>query len=100
MRHALLAAIAGLAVTLGSPAFADDISGPRLADSCTSCHGLEGRGTGEIPALAGQSADDLASKLIAYRTAPAWDIMHRIARAYSDEEIAALAAYFSSVEAP
>lgn len=71
----------------------------QLAEACSSCHGLDGRSTGAIPALAGQSRDDLIGKLTAFRNGENQTVMNRLARGYSDAEIAALADYFSSLEA-
>lgn len=90
--------LAGLALSLiaGSSLAAD--AGARLSNACTSCHGVEGHSVGAAPSLAGQAEADLIAKFKAFRagTAPA-TIMNRIARGYTDDEIAALAAYFSSV---
>ena len=92
--------LAGLAFGLmaGGGLAADAGAGARLANACTSCHGVEGRSVGAAPSLAGQAEADLIAKFKAFRdgTAPA-TIMNRIARGYTDDEIAALAAYFSSV---
>jgi sulfide dehydrogenase cytochrome subunit len=92
--------LAGLAIGLlaGPGLAADTGEGARLANACTSCHGLEGHSLGAAPALAGQAEEDLLAKLKGFRdgTVPA-TIMNRIVRGYSDEELAALAAYFSSV---
>lgn len=91
--------LAGLALSLmAGNGLAADAAGARLSNACTSCHGVEGRSVGAAPSLAGQAEADLIAKFKAFRdgTAPA-TIMNRIARGYTDEEIAALAAYFSSV---
>ena len=82
-----------------SPAIAADAGyGARLANACTSCHGLEGRSLGEVPSLAGRHADELIAQLRAFKSGDVEaTIMNRLARGYSDEEIVALAAYFSGV---
>lgn len=70
-----------------------------LADGCTSCHGLDGRSVGRIPALAGADRARLIAQLRAFRDqGPDATIMNRIARSYSDAEIDALAGYFSAVK--
>jgi len=93
--------LAGLMIGLAAgPGFAADTGqGVRLANACTSCHGLEGNSVGAAPALAGQAEDDLLAKLRGFKdgTAEA-TIMNRIVRGYTDEELAALAAYFASVK--
>jgi sulfide dehydrogenase cytochrome subunit len=89
-------------VVAAGPGLAQDAapSGAQLANGCTACHGVEGRSISAIPGLAGRPGDELVELLKAYRAQqrPA-TIMNRIARGYTDDEIAALAAYFSSVSA-
>ena len=94
----LLPAVLTLGLLAGPGFAAEADGGARLANACTSCHGLEGRSVGDAPALAGQAEADLLGKLKAFEegTAEA-TIMNRLARGYTDEELAALAAYFSSV---
>lgn len=74
--------------------------GARLADGCSGCHGLGGTGGGAIPPITGLAPDDFIAQMLAFReqTAPA-TIMNRLARGYTDDEIAALAKFFSTVEA-
>ena len=71
-----------------------------LAATCSNCHGTEGRPVeGEaMPRLAGQAREALAGSLRAFRdgSRPA-TVMHQIAKGYSNEEIDALAAYFSAL---
>ena len=71
--------------------------GEALADACTSCHGTGGRSQGYIPSLAGAKQADLMRQLLAFRAQSGQaTIMNRIARAYSDSELEALAGYFGS----
>jgi cytochrome subunit of sulfide dehydrogenase len=72
-------------------------NGEALGDACTSCHGIGGHSKGFIPSIAGVNKATLLQQLMAYRaqSAPA-TIMNRIARAYTDSELEALAGYFSS----
>lgn len=83
-----------------STAVAQEADGARLADGCTSCHGLAGEGGSAIPAIAGKERADFIAQMTAFRdqSAPA-TIMNRLARGYSDAEIAALADYFNTLEA-
>lgn len=92
----------GLAFTLAQPSLGQDApDGERLADACSSCHGIGGRGGGAIPPIASRDPEDFVAQMLAFRdqTAPA-TIMNRLARGYSDDEIAALADYFSGLETP
>lgn len=67
-----------------------------LAQGCLGCHGPGGAGSGGIPALAGRDENDLRAAMAAFRAneRPA-TIMNRIARGYTDAEVAAIAAYFA-----
>ena len=95
-----LALVLGLAAA-GSALAQDHPDGEALSQACTSCHGLNGVSAGAIPTIAALPADDIVAKLVAFReqTADA-TIMNRIARGYTDDEIAALADYFSQLSAP
>jgi sulfide dehydrogenase cytochrome subunit len=83
---------------LASPAAAQGERDAILAMSCAACHGTDGRSPGSIPAIAGKPAAYLQSTMKAFRdgSRPA-TVMNRLAKGYSDEEIAALARYFSTV---
>lgn len=83
------------------PALAQDaVDGTRLADACSSCHGLNGAGGTAIPPIAGLAPDDFVALMRSFQdqSTPA-TIMNRLARGYNEAEIAALADYFSALEA-
>ncbi|MTV39954.1 c-type cytochrome [Duganella radicis] len=70
----------------------------RLAATCAACHGTAGdtRG-GTLPRLAGQSQQALTASLQAFKTGKREStIMSQIAKGYTDEQIAQLAAYFAA----
>lgn len=71
-----------------------------MASSCANCHGTDGRLAGRIPALAGKSADELETKLLAFKhdEEVAATIMDRIAKGFSDAELAALASHFAAID--
>ena len=98
MRHKLFAAAAA-AVIAGAamaPAHADMASGAVLANTCFSCHGTDGQSAGAMPAIAGKSADFIIGRLQAFKSgALEATIMNRIAKGFTDDEIAALATFFS-----
>jgi sulfide dehydrogenase cytochrome subunit len=72
-------------------------NGEALGDACTSCHGIDGHSKGYIPSIAGVSKATLLQQLKAFRGQSAQaTIMNRIARAYTEPELEALAGYFSS----
>ena len=68
-----------------------------LAASCANCHGPDGRSTGGIPQLRGLPESHLLQRLQAFKagTAPDATVMTRLAKGYDDEQIKALAAWFS-----
>ena len=68
-----------------------------LAANCANCHGTAGAAAGAMPSLAGQSATYIAEQMRAFRDGkrPA-TIMHQLAKGYSDEQIAAIAAHFAA----
>jgi cytochrome c553 len=90
--------ITGLLVLplLAGPASADPA--PLAAEGCLGCHGPQGQGIGAGARLAGRDAAELDAILREYRTgARQGTIMNRIARGYTDAELAATAAYFAAV---
>jgi cytochrome subunit of sulfide dehydrogenase len=78
---------------------AASVAAPLAAQGCIGCHGPNGAGVaiGDVPAIAGLEAQGLASALLAFRgNERPGTIMNRVARGYSDAEIAAVAAYFAA----
>jgi cytochrome c553 len=69
-------------------------AGAEKAKACANCHGLDGKG--RIP-LAGKKADYLEGQLKAFKSgARKEQMMNMMANNLSDQDIADLAAYFSS----
>jgi sulfide dehydrogenase cytochrome subunit len=73
---------------------------PLAAQACLGCHGQGGAGATPVAGLAGRPAAELAAMLAEYRagTRPG-TIMARIARGYTEAEIAAVAAHFAALPA-
>ncbi|GAB3113519.1 cytochrome c [Aestuariicella hydrocarbonica] len=97
MLVAAVLAIPGLAQAAG-----DAAAGKAKAAVCTACHGVNGKAMiPSYPHLAGQQAQYLELALKAYkngeRTGGQAAIMSGMAKPLSDEDIANLAAYFSSL---
>jgi cytochrome c553 len=68
--------------------------GQYLASECTSCHQLSGASAG-IPAIVGWPRDQFVAVVKSYRAKERDnEVMRTIASRLTDEEIAALAAYF------
>ena len=68
-----------------------------LAASCANCHGPDGQSTGGMPQLRGLPADHLLARLQAFKAGTAKDatVMTRLAKGYDDEQLKALAQWFS-----
>ena len=97
-RHIAPAIAAGVFATMvPAAASANDIR--YIAANCANCHGTEGRiapGSG-LPGLAGQPAAYFIEQMNAFRSGKRQaTIMHQLAKGYTDDEIARLAAYFAS----
>lgn len=97
MKPLLLAA--GLTV-FAAVAVADEFDrGAVLSLSCAACHGTDGASPGVMPTLAGQSTAFIANRMMAFRSGKRPStVMTRIAKGYSDDEIAAIAKHLSSLK--
>lgn len=69
----------------------------QLAVTCSGCHSDQ---SGGIVSLTGYSEAALRTAFQRYKTEPdGTTVMHRLARGYSDENIAAISAYLATQEA-
>jgi len=102
IRNVLAATLASGAVfALSALAQGADPSLARnLAAACANCHGTNGMSVQGMPNLAGQQRTYLVQQMQDFKTGkrPA-TIMHQLAKGYTDEQIEALAAYFSAQKA-
>lgn len=90
-----------LAVSAGSSACAEGQGLTITVESCTTCHGPGGVGSGAIPRIAGENAGTLAEALRGFRDGTKdGTIMTRLTGPLSDQDIADIADYFSSMGAP
>lgn len=88
----------GLAAT-GSTAAEEIGRGLVLSLSCAACHGTDGASPGAMPGLTNLDAAAIEAALLAFRSGQRQGtMMNRIASGYSEEEIAAIAAYFGSLK--
>ena len=69
------------------------------AAACANCHGTMGKAEAGNESLAGKDKDELAQKLMDFKTGrkPA-TLMHQIAKGYSDEQLMQLATYFAALK--
>lgn len=99
MKHTplALALVLSLSTTYSMAGSAD--AGKAASGTCAGCHGGDGISLNpEWPNLAGQREAYLVSSLLAYRNGKRKnDLMSPMAKSLSDEQIADLAAYFSSL---
>ena len=78
---------------VGDPEYGEYLSG-----ECTTCHQADGADRG-IPSITGWPRDDFVVAMHAYKTrARPHPVMQMMAGRLSNEEIAALAAYFEGVQ--
>jgi len=86
---------AGYAQAGGDPA-----KGKELTMDCEDCHGEDGMGDDEFPQLAGLEEAYIVEQLMAFKSGERIDedeIMPLYAEDLSDQDMADLAAYFSSL---
>lgn len=94
--------IAAALVALASPALAagDRALGEYLSSECVTCHQLSGRFQG-IPPIVAWPEETFVAAMNEYRLKQRPNpVMQTIAARLTNEEIAALAAYFGSLPAP
>jgi cytochrome c553 len=76
---------------------ADALQARSMAASCANCHGTNGNAQAGMIPLAGMPGAEIVRKMQDFKSGrQTATIMHQLAKGYSDEQIAALAAYFSS----
>lgn len=95
----LLVALLALGLN-ASPAFAADAAaGKAKSATCAACHGANGVSNNDIwPNLAGQKQGYLVKQMKAFRDGQRKDpMMSPMAAPLSDDDIANLAAYYSSL---
>jgi len=99
MHTKFLGVAALLYVVFPGTVFSQSLSGSMIGNTCAGCHGTLGSAENAIiPPLAGLDEAQLVATMLAYRDGSLrGTIMNRVARAYTDEEIAAMAAYFAAL---
>ena len=96
----LASALVALALAHAGPTWAQDAKGGRQkAQPCIVCHGANGLSTQpDAPSLAGQPAFYLTTQLKAYRSGERrHEVMAVMAKTLSDEDIASVVSWFSSI---
>lgn len=97
MLHAALPFLLGVAIALPSIAAHAAEPVPLAAQGCVGCHGVRGTGSDPTPRIAGRPASEITAQMQAFATNQrAGTIMGRIARGYTEADVAAIATYFSA----
>lgn len=94
----ILAAILAAGVLVPQVGSAD-ASGAMVGRTCNGCHGTDGVSKGAAPSLKGIPAAYIEKAMLDFKSGkrPA-TVMGRIAKGYSDQEIAAVGQYFGSMK--
>ena len=68
------------------------------AAACANCHGTQGQALAPMQPLAGWPKEVMVQRMMDFKpgTVPSATVMHQLAKGYSDEQIAAIAAYFAA----
>ena len=94
MRNAAAAVIGCIAIAAAAAASAEPPAG---AASCSGCHPTSPRLTSPVPRLAGVDRAAIVRAMQDFRSGQrAGTVMDRIAKGFTDEEVAAIAAWFAA----
>lgn len=86
--------------TANAQAEGDVTRGQELAEGCADCHGDDGHGDEDIPPIAGMEAADLHKELMDFKSGARvdeYEMMVETAADLSDQDIADLVAYFTTL---
>ena len=92
------AVLAAALTTMSVGAFAQSTAPQNvkyLAANCANCHGTNGAGSQGLPSLAGLKKEYFIEQMNNFKSgAREATLMHQLAKGYTDEQVAAMAAYF------
>lgn len=77
---------------------ADALQVRSWAAACANCHGTQGQALAPMQPLAGSPKEVIVQRMMDFKLGkvPSATVMHQLAKGYSDEQIVAIAAYFSA----
>jgi cytochrome c553 len=81
----------------GVQAGGDAARGAELASDCADCHGADGKGDEDMPALAGMDAAEHAKKLADFKSGAVESEMADFVGDLSEQDMADLAAYYATL---
>ena len=99
MKNSLTAGLALclLAATGLAHASSDPLQVRSWAAACANCHGTGGQAQPGNEPLAGGNKDEMLKKLMDFKSgAKPATIMHQLAKGYTDEQLAAITAWFAA----
>ncbi len=100
MKRSLLPGLAAAALCLAAgtaQAQVDPLQVRSWAASCANCHGTNGQAQQGNEPLAGANKDEMLKKLMDFKSgAKPATVMHQLAKGYSDEQLAAISAWFAA----
>ena len=95
----LLALLSASGLALGQPS--DTLQARSWAAACTGCHGGEERAEPGMASLAGAQRESMFATLLDFKSGRLQaTVMQQLARGYDDEQLRAIADYFSSCQPP
>lgn len=98
MKTKMILLLAGMLVTSAAEAAEPAARRPevdRMAHACAGCHGTYGHSLGPMPTLAGKPVEGFLTAMRDFKSGlRVSSVMNRIARAYTEEDIAAMAQFF------
>lgn len=96
----VLTCVTGAVFANYAMAAGDAAAGKEKSSACVGCHGMNGKSSNpQYPNLAGQKGPYLEKAIKAYKTGERKDaMMSTFASALSDQDIADLAAFYSSIK--
>ncbi|WP_253447014.1 c-type cytochrome [Halomonas sp. Y3] len=95
----LLTLAAPAALAERASAEGDPDRGAELASLCTGCHGHDGRSNiSRYPSIAGLDPEVFTAGMQALQAGERGHLLKRMTRSLSEQEIADLAAYFTTLE--
>jgi len=68
-----------------------------MANTCAMCHGTDGKAVGKMEELYGKPANKIEDELFEFKQENKGRVMAPMMKAYTDEQIRAIAKYFESL---
>ena len=91
--------IAATLIAVGAAMAQEGPTGQAMVQTCYVCHGPDGRSAEAVPALMRGQKEFVVRQMLEFKAdrRPA-TIMNRVAKSYSDEQIAVIADYLASLK--